>query len=91
MATKVKPVESVDPNLKLAGPEWGECAGQPLVEVKLPLQEPDENNPHPDQNVHYIIASKNSKNTDYVLVRGRKSFIPRDHFLVLYQSFPEIL
>jgi hypothetical protein len=93
MATKTKEIPvSTDPNLKLAGKEWNECAGQPLVEIKLPVLEADESGAKPDQVYRYTIVShKSGNNVDYQIVRGRKTLIPRDHFLVLYNSMPEIL
>lgn len=87
MATKTveKPVvKNVgDPNL--AGKEWGECAGNPLVDVKLPYLEPDENNVKPDQTFHYTFNGN-----DYTIERGRNKRIPRDHFLILRVGMPNL-
>jgi hypothetical protein len=87
MPTKAKAAEvAADPNLKLAGKEWNECAGQPMVEIKLSLLEPDEDNVKPDQVFHYTFNGE-----PYSFRRGRKEFIPRDHFILIYQGMPSIL
>lgn len=78
-----KEVEVKDPNL--SGKEWKECAGQPLVDVNLPMLEPDENNPNPDQMFRYQF-----NNVDYKIERGRRMRIPRDHYLMLRVGMPRL-
>jgi hypothetical protein len=72
-----------DPNL--AGPEFKECAGQPLVDVQLQMLEPDETNVKPNQTFHYTF-----NDTDYFIERGRHKKIPRDHYLMLRVGMPRL-
>jgi hypothetical protein len=81
--TKVEPVVG-NPNLA-SEKDWPGFGGQPLVDVRLPLQEPDENNVKPSQIFKYTINS-----VDYTIERGRNKKIPRDHFLVLRVGMPNL-
>lgn len=85
-----KPVEIVNKNL--AGKEWGICAGQPLVRIRLPLLDGDESNVTPDQTVRYQFANvEGNGNDDFSFMRGREALIPRDHWLLFYNNDKRVL
>ena len=83
MPVKAKPIVNANPNL--AGDEYRECKGQPLVDVQLPILEGDESNVAPDQTFHYTFNGE-----DYKIERGRRTRIPRDHFLMLRVGMPRL-
>lgn len=88
MATKTE----TKPVVNLAGPEWGACKGQPLVDIRLPLLDGDENNITPDQTFRYSFANVNGAGKeDFSFQRGRTAKIPRDHFLFIYNNDKKVL
>ena len=81
MATKTAKVYPSD----VAGEDFRECAGQPLVEVRAPYLEADENNVKPDQRIKYKVNG-----FTYYIERGRRTKIPKDHYMILMNAIKDL-